>query len=60
MRKISLVGEAASLKHLGHLPKFLLAKGETCIGVKYIGGLRVLMLFDHSVAAKEFMIGEHK
>ncbi|CAH1416400.1 unnamed protein product [Lactuca virosa] len=60
LRKISLVGEAASLDHLGHLPKLLLAKGETCVEVKFIGGLMVLMLFDHSVAAKEFMVSEHR
>ncbi|CAI9276086.1 unnamed protein product [Lactuca saligna] len=60
LRKISLVGEAASLEHLGNLPKLLLDKGETCAEVKYIGGLRVLMMFDYSIAAKEFMFDELK
>ncbi|CAI9273476.1 unnamed protein product [Lactuca saligna] len=51
----AIVGEAMSLDHLGHLPKLLNSNDESNMEIKYIGGLRVLMLFDHSVAAKEFM-----
>ncbi|CAH1433860.1 unnamed protein product [Lactuca virosa] len=39
LRKTTLVGEAVSLDHLRHLPKLLLAKGETGIEIKYLGGL---------------------
>lgn len=58
LRKTTLVGEAVSLNHLGHLPKLLLVKGETRIKIKYLGGLMVLILFDYSVEAKEFMANE--
>lgn len=55
LRKTTLVGEAVSLDHLGHLPKLILSNGESDTTIKYIGGLKVLILFDHSGAAKEFM-----
>ncbi|CAI9286938.1 unnamed protein product [Lactuca saligna] len=48
------VAEVTSLDHLGHLPKLILAKGETDIKIKYISGLKVLIIFDHSRCTKEF------
>ncbi|CAI9261598.1 unnamed protein product [Lactuca saligna] len=58
LRKTIIVGEAMSLDHLENLPKLLRPKGESSMEIKYIGGLRVLILFDYSVAAKEFMENE--
>ncbi|CAH1422041.1 unnamed protein product [Lactuca virosa] len=39
LRKISLIGEARSLTHLGHLPKLLLIEDDAYIEFKYIGGV---------------------
>ncbi|CAH1441469.1 unnamed protein product [Lactuca virosa] len=54
LRKTSLIGEAVSLNHLGHLPKLLLIKNEVCMEIKYVGGFKVLLQFNDSVSAKEF------
>ncbi|KAL4589625.1 hypothetical protein LXL04_002533 [Taraxacum kok-saghyz] len=54
LRKTSLIGEASSLTHLGHLPKLLRTWNGARIEMAYLGGLRVLMEFGDSVAAREF------
>ncbi|KAL4564865.1 hypothetical protein LXL04_028939 [Taraxacum kok-saghyz] len=54
LRKTSLIGEASSLTHLGHLPKLLRTWNGARIGVSYLGEMRVLLEFDNSVAAREF------
>lgn len=55
MRKISLVGEALSLSHLNHLLVLFVLKEVTDFEIKYIGGLKVLLIFKHSMGAKSFM-----
>ncbi|CAH1452310.1 unnamed protein product [Lactuca virosa] len=54
LRKTTLIAEAISLSHLGHLPKLLLEKEEQDLEIKYIGGLKVLLCFDNSVEARSF------
>ncbi|KAL4575938.1 hypothetical protein LXL04_012025 [Taraxacum kok-saghyz] len=58
--KTSLVGDTASLAHLGHLPNLLNVTGEIGMEIKYIGGLKVLILFDNSLAAKAFLAQESR
>nr|KAJ0195626.1 hypothetical protein LSAT_V11C700343790 [Lactuca sativa] len=60
LHKTSLIGEALTLDHLGHLPKLLRDNGETDLEIKYVGGLRVLFLFDSSVDAKDFLNNKNK
>ncbi|CAH1442510.1 unnamed protein product [Lactuca virosa] len=60
LHKTSLIGETLTLDHLGHLPKLLRDNGETELEIKYIGGLRVLLLFGNSVDAKEFLNTENR
>ncbi|CAH1452202.1 unnamed protein product [Lactuca virosa] len=55
LRKSTLVGEALSLAHLGHMKSLLSIKEIPNFEIKYIGGHKVLLVFDHSVGAKEFM-----
>ncbi|KAL4566368.1 hypothetical protein LXL04_030483 [Taraxacum kok-saghyz] len=60
LTKTSLIGEARSLDHLGHLPKLLTLKDDACMEIKYLGGLRVLLLFDDSLYAKKFKANEER
>lgn len=55
MRKILFVGEALSLTHLGNLPKLFALKETLDFGIKCIGGLKILLVFEHSVGAKSFL-----
>ncbi|CAI9265576.1 unnamed protein product [Lactuca saligna] len=55
--KTSLMGEAMSLDHLGHMPKLLSFRNDILMEIKYVGeggGLKVLLQFNDSVTAKEF------
>ncbi|KAL4585399.1 hypothetical protein LXL04_010019 [Taraxacum kok-saghyz] len=53
LRKTTLIGEAISIDHLGHLPK-LIKPMDMTLEIKYIGGLRVILQFDDSVGAQNF------
>lgn len=55
LRKISVVGEALSLAHLGHMRSLIQLKETPNFDIKYIGGLKVLFVFKDSIAAKGFM-----
>lgn len=50
-----MVGEALSLTHLGHLLVLFALKETIHFEIKYIGGLKVLLVFEHSVGAKSFL-----
>lgn len=54
LRKISLIGEATLLNHLGHLPKLLAINDDASIEINYVGGLKVLLMFNDSTTAKKF------
>ncbi|KAI3508623.1 hypothetical protein L1887_23632 [Cichorium endivia] len=58
LAKTTIVGEAISLIHLGHFKNLLFAKKETFCEIKYLGGLKVLLLFKDSIKAKEFVENE--
>ena len=51
IRKIMLIREAHSLDHIANLPAPTLMNE----GTKYLGGLRVAILFDSSKDAREFL-----
>ncbi|CAI9303398.1 unnamed protein product [Lactuca saligna] len=55
LRKISVVGEAISLDHLGHMRSLMHLKETPSFKIKYIGGLKILLVFKDSTEAKEFM-----
>ncbi|KAL4564732.1 hypothetical protein LXL04_028802 [Taraxacum kok-saghyz] len=50
-----LLGETSSMKKLENLAVGLKAEGVEEITIKYIGGLRVLVIFESEVAAKGFL-----
>ncbi|CAH1418163.1 unnamed protein product [Lactuca virosa] len=60
LHRTSLIREALTLDHLGHTPKLLRDNGETDLEITYVGGLRVLFLFDGSVDAKDFLNNENR
>lgn len=59
LRKISVVGEAFSLDHLGHMRSLIHLKETPNFEIKYIGGLKVLV-FKDSTVANEFMENRRK
>lgn len=53
--KTTLIGEALSLNHLGHLPSILALRNEVNFEIKYIGGLQVLFVFNCTVKRDRFL-----
>lgn len=60
LQKVSLIGETMTIDHLGHLLKLLRVNREDELQIKYIGGLMVLILFDRSCEAKDFLRKEER
>lgn len=58
LTKSTLIGEAKSLEHLGHMPTLISIHSEHRPSVKYLGGMLALISFDSTVAAREFLENE--
>ncbi|CAI9271455.1 unnamed protein product [Lactuca saligna] len=58
LTKSTLIGEAKSLEHLGHMPTLISIHSEHRPSAKYLGGMLALISFDSTVAAREFLENE--
>ncbi|CAI9269129.1 unnamed protein product [Lactuca saligna] len=58
LKNLTLIGEAKSLDHLGHMPTLISIHCEHRPSVKYIGGMLALLSFESTVEAREFLENE--
>ncbi|KAI3522072.1 hypothetical protein L1887_11551 [Cichorium endivia] len=56
----TVIGEAKSITHLGHLPRLLQDKDENVLEIKYLGGLKVLLIFSTSMNVEAFIKDKNK
>ncbi|CAH1451199.1 unnamed protein product [Lactuca virosa] len=55
IKKSTLIGEAKSIPHLGHMPTLISFHSEHRPSVKYLRGLLALINFDSTVNARRFL-----